>query len=152
MYMKKGISLISVGVILVMLAIILSVVVINSEDSVNNMHKVRFVTEFIQVESFVDKYYINNNEYPGSEQIQITFNPSTANQFVDETIVDNTVSLIKIDLSVLGVDDCVYGTGEDAKDYFAVSTATGKVYYIKGFEFEDNIYYRVTEELNSDYE
>ncbi|MBR5227812.1 MAG: hypothetical protein IKV94_04150 [Clostridia bacterium] len=150
--MKKGISLVSLGIIVVILTIILSVVVITSSDSVNNMHKVRFVTEFIQVETATEKYYINNNIYPGSEKIQVEFTASESNQFAEETIIDNKVNLLKINLSVLGVDEATYGAGESQEDFYAVSETTGKVYYVKGFNYQDKIYYRVTEELNKDYE
>jgi len=150
--MKSGISLLSVGVVLVIMAIISSVIVVSTTDSIDNLNKVKFVTDYISVESALDKYYSFNDNYPLLDEISITFESGAADQFDGETVTNSTVQLYKLDVATLGLDDLVLGNGDKADDYYAVSTVTGELYYVAGFPYNGSMYYKVTEELNEDYE
>lgn len=150
--MKKGISVVSLVIVFAIMAIITSVIVISTRDSVDNLNKVKFVTDYISVESAVDKYYSFNGNYPILDKINITFEKNSIDQFEGETITDYTVQLYKLNVEILGIDDLVLGKGNSDKDYYAVSLVTGKIYYVSGFNYNNQVYYKVTKELNENYE
>lgn len=150
--MKRGISILSLGIVLVIMAIIASVIVVSTRDSIDNLNKVKFVTDYISVESALDKYYSFNDRYPLLDEISITFESGASRQFDGETVTDSTVNLYKLDITALGLDEIVLGNGSKEDDYYAVSMVTGELYYVAGFLYNGNMYYKVTEELNEDYE
>ena len=150
--MKRGISVLSLSIVLVIMAIIASVIVVSTRDSIDNLNKVKFVTDYISVESALNKYYSFNDSYPLLDEISITFKSGAAEQFDGETVTNSTVQLYKLDVASLGLDELVFGNGSKEDDYYAISTETGEVYYVSGFSYNGNTYYKVTEELNEDYE
>ena len=48
-----------------------------------------------------------------------------------------------IDLDKIGVVNTTYGVLEDANDVYLLSKDTHDVYYKKGYEYNDQIYYKV---------
>ena len=152
--MKKGISILSLSIVIVILGVITSTVLISSSGSVKNLNKAKFLTEFMTLESAVNSYYEINGSYPILEEsIDLTYdNIPVNNQFEGETITGNTVLLYKLDVATLGFDELYLGNGENEKDYYAISTTTGKLYYINGFSIDELVYYRVTQDLVEDYE
>lgn len=152
--MKKGISIASLGIVLIILSIITGIVVINSNEYVNETKKTKFVTEYMLVQTAVQKYYGNFQEYPIQKQnsVDSTIVLSAADeadvaQFGDkfnEALVG--LELKVIDVSLLGYDDLTIGLGNDEKDFYGVDN-DGLLYYIKGVRYNDKIYYLVTNEL-----
>ena len=152
--MKKGISILALSIAIVILGIITSTILVSSSGSVKNLNKAKFLTEFIMVESAIKSFYETNGSYPLLEEsVNLTYdNIQDAEQIEGETITNNAILLYKLDVATLGFDNLYLGNGENEKDYYAVSTNTGKLYYINGFTIDDAVYYRVTEELIEDYE
>ena len=68
-------------------------------------------------------------------------------QFEDETITDNNVSLKIIDLNKLKIYNTKYGNLTSDTDVYAVSNVTGRVYYVQGIVAKDKNYYGLTQEL-----
>lgn len=148
--MKKGISIVSIGIVLIILTIITGIVIVSSEDYIEEAKKAKFVAEYMLVESAVNKYYDNNQSYPvkledGSEvTTSLSISPSADKTQFSTSV--SSVSLKVIDLSLLGYDDLTIGLGADSKDYYGVSS-TGDVYYIKGIKYKDKLYYKMADNL-----
>lgn len=146
--MKKGVSLISLGIIVIILGLIASAVIIGSADALKSIDKTKFVTDYMAVEQAVTKYYSTENSYPTSGTIILSLSGEyDESELEGETIQNGSVTLSKIDLTKLGVEVLTFGVEESADDVFAVSTTTGKVYYVKGFKHKSKMYYTVTDDL-----
>lgn len=152
--MKKGISIVSLGIALIILTVIVGIVVINSKDFVNETKKSKFVTEYMLVETGVRKYYDDNQSYPikieNETEKKVTFTAATYAdllQFGDKANTALTgIELKVIDLSLLGFDDLTIGWGKTDTDYYGI-TDDGDIYYVKGVKYKDFLYYKVTDAL-----
>lgn len=152
--MKKGISIASLGIVLIILSIITGIVVINSNEYVNETKKTKFVTEYMLVDTAVQKYYDNYQEYPSQKRNNVdstivlsAADEADATQFGDkfnEALVG--LELKVIDVSLLGYDELTLGLGNDEKDFYGVDD-DGVLYYIKGVRYNDKVYYLVTDDL-----
>ncbi len=152
--MKKGISLATMGIIMIIITIITSVVVINSKNYVDEVKKSKFVTDYMLVESAVKKYYDNNEVYPtknenNKEKTIILYADSEAEetQFGDKlSAASSGISLKVVDVSLLGYDEITTGIGSSELDYYGISD-DGDVYYVHGFKYKDKVYYKVVDDL-----
>lgn len=152
--MKKGISVVTLGIVLVVLNIILGVVVLNSKSYLDETKKTKFVTDYMLVEMAIQKYYDEFQAYPiklqnGSEAIITLYAKSNSDmsQFGDD--YNNAISGIElkvINVSALGYDDLTTGSGKSQLDYYGISDA-GNLYYVKGMKYKDKMYYMVTDDL-----
>lgn len=141
--MKRGVSLISVSVMIIVISIITAVIIINSTGYFSEISKTKFVTDFMQVQTATEKYYLNKNVYPVLGEITLEVAPNAQeSQFENEELSGNAIVLQKIDVSLLGIDDLTYGTGIDERDFFAVSQNTNEIYYVAGFRYNEKIYYK----------
>lgn len=148
--MKKGISLSVLSVIIVIMVILTTTVTTTGSMALNNSKKMKFASEIAFVQEMVDKYINDKSDYPISNIVEVDLSNVTANsivQFDDEIKNGNVITLYEIDFSLLGKTDLIYGTKEDAKDIYALSKDTGRVYYIKGLKVRDITYYTLTEDL-----
>lgn len=142
---KKGVTIVSVSIIILVLLILVSVISISASRAIK-MSKLRvFATEISMVQDEL-------NDYLNTSSLDCTYgyiklklenvNASViSSQFDEETITDNELSLIELDLSKLGINNTQYGNKNDATDIYAVSEQTLRVYYIKGYSTGDKVYY-----------
>lgn len=148
--MKKGISIVSLGIVLIIFAIITGIVIMASSDYVDETRKAKFVAEYMIVENAINKYYDNNEAYPvkveNDAEAKTTLYISGSADKTQFTTNVSSVSLTLIDVSLLGCDDLTIGLGADDTDYYGVSS-TGDVYYIKGFKYNDKVYYKMADSL-----
>lgn len=152
---KKGISVVSISVTIVILLVIASTISVSITNSPSNAKKLTFAKEIYNVQNLVTEYIQKENVLPSSnETIQIK--PSDLEQFEvnKERITDGKVLLNVLDLSELDIVNTNYGNkqiGETAeekeKDVYAVSQDTGRVYYIAGFKDNNKTYYTLTDDL-----
>lgn len=150
---KKGISLVSISIAVIVMLVLVSTISVSLTFSITNAKKMAFAKEIYNIQSLVDEYMEREETLPPTlETIQIT--PSDMSQFNLETLSNGTLLLETLDLPSLDIKSTSYGNkeiGEDdtekAKDVYAVSLATGKVYYIAGFEIAGKKYYTLTDEL-----
>lgn len=150
---KKGISLVSISIAVIVMLVLVSTISVSLTFSITNAKKMTFAKEIYNIQSLVDEYVEREETLPPTlETIQIT--PSDLSQFNLEKLSNGTLLLETLDLPSLDIKSTSYGNkeiGEDdtekAKDVYAVSLATGKVYYIAGFEIAGKKYYTLTDEL-----
>ena len=148
--MKKGISLSVLSVIIVIMVILTTTVTTTGSMALSNSKKMKFASEIAFVQEMVDKYINDKSDYPTNNIVEVDLSNVTANsivQFDDEIKNGNVITLYELDFSLLGKTDLIYGTKEDAKDIYALSKDTGRVYYIKGLKVRDITYYTLTEDL-----
>ena len=152
--MKKGISLTVLGIIIVILTMITTVIVIDAKKYTDELKKTKFVTDYMLVERAVKKYYDDKGEDPIKKE-------NTSNKTLtliadidaEETQFGQNLNKAKsglnlsiIDVSLLGYDELTTGTGKSEFDYYGIDS-DGNLYYMNGFEFDEKIYYMVTDNL-----
>ena len=148
---KRGISIISISIAVVIMLMIISVVSVSLVASVNNAKKLAFAKEIYNIQSMVTEH-IDKEEYIPSKAESITIVPTDLTQFEGESVIDGSLNLNVLDLAILDIKNTNYGNksigkndAEKAKDVYAVSDKTGKVYYIAGFKSKGKTYYTLTD-------
>lgn len=150
---KKGISLVSLSIAIVILMALVSTISISLTFSINNAKKMAFSKEIYNIQSLVDEYIEREDATPKTlESIEIT--PASTTQFNNETLINGKLLLETLDLQSLGLNSTSYGNKEigetdveKSKDVYAISQVTGKVYYIAGINIGEKKYYTLTDEL-----
>lgn len=142
---NKGITLISLVISIIIILIISGMVIYYSTkglaiQKVNNLY-----SDIEQIESQVDSYYIKNNELPIIDDIEITFNDSS-------NVNDGNIYHI-IDLSELDGLNLNYGrdfeivknnnTYSNNEDIYIINDDSHTIYYIKGIEYDGEVYYSI---------
>lgn len=146
---RKGITLLSALIIIVVLLMFTGTIVVSTDYILKETDKKDFVREYKLVKSATKDYIMRNDGIIDDEFEETSFdlaNVSSENleQFDGETIkADNTIEMYVIDLDKIGVINTTYGlkSESDENDVYLLSKITGIVYYKKGFEHNNNIYY-----------
>ncbi len=147
---KRGITLISIVLIVVVISIVSGIVTISTNHILDNTYKKEFFSEYNLVKSYTGDYILRNSGKIYFEETEFDLTKverKYTNQFVDETIVSNKIDMYIIDLEEIGVYNATYGTGKNGEDdVYLVSKGTNNVYYMKGFKSGDLIYYKAINE------
>lgn len=145
---KRGITLVSALIIVVVLSVFTGATVISIDKIQENTNKKEFIREYKLVEAATKDYVMRSSGIIGFKET--TFNlmnveASFRNQFEGEEIVNNTIDMYVIDLEKIGVINSTYGVKKDGdeNDIYLLSKSTDRIYYKKGFEDNNNIYYKV---------
>lgn len=149
--MKKGISMLTLGLTIIILVIVTSVVVVSSKTVISSTIKKSFAEEMYSIKNLVEDYEFKHEEYPVKDTV-ITFDLSSissenVDQFSEENAVNNEIKLYEIDLARVGVDSVNVGNGKTSYDIYAYSLDTNNIYYLKGKKISDKLYYTLTDEL-----
>lgn len=147
----KGVTIISLAIMIVVIIAISSTVIVSTKYIMEETKKDKYVSELELVSSAMQNYITRKS---GS----IDFNAvnwdltdiygGNGDQFEDETISSNILEVYEINLDKIDVDDTYYGNklyGE--ADVYLVSLETNRVYYKKGYKYNDNIYYTLSEDI-----
>lgn len=153
--MKKGIAMVTLVVIISVMLILVSVITVSGVNASNTSKKIAFASELKLLQDSINTYKTNNNdEYPISDFVVIDLTSASDDvkkQFQDnsEDIMDDKVSLRKIDYTKLGISNLSKGIAETDDDIYVVSDKSGIVYYAKGLKIGNITYYTLTEELKN---
>lgn len=152
---KDGVSLIALVVIVIVMGMLLSIAVVSTKGMLQETEARKFASELKQLEYLVKQNRIlNDNKSLNFTERTLTISNLTAEQRaqMSEEIADGAtqITLYELDFDAIDADDTTYGKKEndDENDVYVVSYTTGKVYYLKGFDWEEVTYYTLTEELN----
>lgn len=151
--MKRGITVISLSIVILLLSVVTSMIIYSNSDALKVVNKTKYAIELLDIQTKVDNYYIENGEYPSVAVVTFDvsrFREEEKVQITGETVSSNKITLYSIDLNLLGIKNTAYGNNKDATDVYAVSLDTGKVYYLKGFEYKKVRYYTLVETLYED--
>jgi len=152
--MKKGITLLTVVITVLIMSILVGVTVDYSLDTIKASKMGEFALEIIDIQNKVDRYYIDYNQYPVSTEVKFGLQGMSSfeiSQFAGEEIVNDNVTLYYLDYTKLGITKRIFGNNNTSLDAYAVSQVTGKVYYLQGIEQEGERHYTINEKLNKDY-
>lgn len=152
--MKKGFSLLVLGVVVLVLLIIVTATTIGVTNAQRNVKVLNFATELSILQDKVNLYYKKNNKYPLTEtetSINITVSDNLS-QYVGETIENGATTLYYLELEKIydsngsltdELHSLNYGLQKNEEDVYLVSKETGRVYYKDGVEG----YFTLTNEL-----
>lgn len=143
---KRGITVLTLGVIIIVMTILLSIISISGSDIYENAMKVKLESEINQIEVLVNNYMVRNSGID-FDTMELDISSYTANeiaQFDGETITDGKITLYIVDLDEIDAEEVSYGmlkNGED--DRYLYSSTTKKVYYEKGIDIKSETYHRI---------
>ena len=142
---KRGITFISVAVIVLIFAILTTTISISASKSIKNAKLRVFATEISMVQEEVNDYLNTSTMDLGKDMISINLSNLSqeiiSSQFEGESITENIVTLRELDLSKLKINNLQYGNKKDNLDVYAISEETLRVYYIKGYDAGNIKYY-----------
>lgn len=155
-YAKKGITLAVLVVTIIITMILVSAIVVSYDSIKNSTKKKEFAKEIYSIQNLVDAYKFKNEKYPVTTNV--TFSIATIEnedkiQFINEPgYSSNEVVFRVIDLYEVGIESTTRGTQKNANtnDMYVVSENTGKVFYLKGEEIGDKVYYTLSDELKKE--
>ena len=148
--MKKGISLVSLVVVIIIITILAGLITTGAVSSIKAVNLNKFGVEILNIQTKVNEYYYKYGTYPsGTDAVFSTYDldEETLIQFNTETITDNKITLKVLDIVGLGIEESTFGKNPDTIDTYAISHVTGKVYYLKGVDYDGKTYYTLTDEL-----
>lgn len=154
MKQKKGITLAMLAVLVVIMSILAATITTSVLTSINNAKLSIWSQEITYVQDIMNE--TTNKEEALLNEINFSvenIDEDVRNeQFKDENIVDNVITLYSVNLAKIGLDNTVYGKYEKGNDIYAYSKTTGKVYYLAGMKQSSNeVYYTLTDELKNKY-
>lgn len=149
---KKGITMVSLVITIVVMLILVSAIVLSTDFAIKSTNKKDFSKEIYQIQNLIKVYKVKNSKLPVTSDVTIDINEipiDSKSDFSDEQGFDTgTVILKEIDLNELGVEDAKLGyKKEGEKDFYAISEATNKVYYVAGKKIGNTVYYTLNDEL-----
>lgn len=152
--MKKGITAVSVSIMVVIIITLLGTITVASYNSIQNAKKITFSLEISNIQEKFDRYMkmAEEGDYPvltNSYNISISnVSEKAKEQFEGENVdSNNQLTVYELDLAAIDIEDTQYGNKETEKDVYVISKNTNKVYYLEGVKLKDNTYYTLTEEL-----
>lgn len=143
--MKKGISLVSLMITVVIIVLLATTVTISATSSIDNSRKINFSNEISLIQEKVNNYYLSNNNLPILEKVNL--DEAYLIDFVNDN--DGVKELYKIDFTKLSKLERIYGNEENKLDFYAIDISTNKVYYVAGVRIKNIRYYSLTDELKT---
>lgn len=148
---KRGVSVVSVLIILVVISILSSGVIFSSKLIIDYTYKKEFKNEYYLVKSAVTDYIIRNSGNIDFDETEIDLSDISnqyLTQFDDETKTNNKIVAYVVDLDKIGVYNTTYGNklNEDNDDVYVVTKDKHSVYYKKGFNTDSFVYYKAMED------
>ena len=144
----------TVATVIIML-ILMTTILIAANSISDNSKRISFASEIKSIQQAVNSYVTKNEgEYPTVNSIVVDISkldPTYQTQFTanQESVVDGKIILNEIDYQKIGITDLKYGNGKrGTNDIYAVSTQTGKVYYVMGVTISNYSYYTLTSDLS----
>ncbi len=166
MEMKKGVSMISLMIIVIIVFILLATSIAYMGSAVDNSRLSAFANDLIDIEDAVRTYYAQHDSFPTfdtentplSKAEIINLVPDGKTYFEEELNLngdnvsdENLGAFYKIDLSKIGVSASTRGikSNSDESDIYVVSYPSMNVYYVKGIEAKSKFYFSLSSNITS---
>lgn len=148
---RKGISIASVMIATLLIIFLTTTITISVSKVSENADKMAFASEINSLQITIDSYYLANKEYPIlDENVILDISQiEDKEEFNGESITNNKLILSKIDYDKIEYISLRYGINSDEREVYAISTTTGRVYYVKGMKFSGKIYFTLTQDLKT---
>jgi len=147
---KKGVTLLTMAIAIIILAIIAGTVIFNTVDLVGKTEMSKFSEELKLIEDKIEEYYVLNGVYPLLTETtysatQVTMlNTSGNRQILTEEIEknhDEASTFYLIDYAKIQVELLERGVESTSDDIYLFAKETNTAYYLKGVEIENEIYF-----------
>lgn len=159
---KQGIALLSLILIIVIVMMLAGLVTYSSYDMIFETQKLSFAKDITTINDAVEEYYSVNGSLPilndgniftvqeYKNKIEEIRGSSQLEQLAHEMDVNDDESAVfyEIDISKLDIKQLKYGLKEDEYDIFLVSDQSNKVYYLKGYDILNKVYFSGESVLN----
>ncbi len=156
MMKKQGITITMLVVTIILMIIIAGTISFSMYSTIEYSRMSAWANEIMYIQDVVDE---NLNSTSATEftsgviSMSVDRINAAQNQFEGENINEsNTLELRILELGKLKITTTNYGNLETETDVYALSETTGKVYYVRGIEADEEIYYTLTESLRNRYE
>jgi len=148
---KQGITVAMVVTMVLVIMLLTTTITISVSSTLKSSRLRAFATELSNIQDTIDTYVRTTSsvDYVLNDVVVTPPTEILTTQFRGETVTDGTVILHVIDLEKIGIEKSVYGKSKTANDVYAVSFETGKVYYVKGYDASNVVYYTLTEDLEN---
>ena len=151
-YKKKGIALISLGIVVLILIMLSGFITYVSIDVISESEKVSFLKDITTIYEAVQEYYAVNGDIPSSDagkvlgvdEYKSSQSSEAALNSLDIELIkngDEQATFYEIDMSKIGIDKSIYGVKKTGDDLFLVSNVSQNIYYFPGIEIDNNIYF-----------
>lgn len=144
---KKGISLVTLAITIIVTVIFAGIIIASTDNVLTEAERDNFVIELSTIEDKVKEYHLLMGVLPVKLGTTYTANEIKAKLAVssqqallaNEITVNNDTNntFMVIDIDLLGIQTDERGTTQQDTDVFIVASNTLNVYYLKGFEYED---------------
>lgn len=145
--MKNGVSLVVLIITIIIMSILAGIAVANMNPIITNTEIDRLQMDIAQIESLMNTYRARKNGIINFDIVELdiaSLSNEELRQFSGETITDNKVQLLVVDLLEIDADEVNFGNLKlGPRDRYLYSNTTGKVYYEYGLEVGDIRYYYV---------
>lgn len=158
MIKRRGITLTVMVVTVIIFGILAGTITISTYSTINYSRLSTWVSEITYIQDIVDEQLAKSSALNFVvDEIKIDVSGLTVEekneQFGGETIgSDGTVQLFTLDMNKLKILNTRYGNLQVDTDVYALSKQTGKVYYVRGLEAENKMYYSLTDVLKNRFE
>lgn len=158
MKVKRGISLVVLIITIIIMVLLAGLAITGTSNVISRAQKNDFAVELSTITDKIKEYYLTFGNLP-VKNAKLTFQEIVAKQTNDvykeklneEVALNNDLvnEFYIVDLTVLNVDDIERGMALDDTDVFLVSSANLNLYYLKGVELEEEIYFSMAKLTNS---
>lgn len=147
---NKGITLVALTLTIIILIIITSVTVYTGTNIIKQVSLQNTNTDMMLIQAKVKtiaeqaKFNKDNSNYKGTPLVQVLDNKKT-DKLVDEGIVEDITKyylLSKSDLDSMGLEKI------DIADGYLVNYENEEIIYVRGFQKDDNTYYKLSDIKN----
>lgn len=159
---KKGISLVSLIIVIITLIMISGIITYIGYDMVSESKEVTFAKDIQTLIDAAEEYYAVNGSIPTLEGgMELTaaeyieniknINGNEISNILEEEIStngDNEATFFEIDISKLGIKEMKLGIKENENDIYLISNNSHIVYYYQGYEVKDNVYFSSSQLTN----
>lgn len=161
---KRGITLVTLAIMIVIMIILASAVVASVVSISNNSKTVALATDLSNIEQAVEGYYLENNELP---KITVPIEYTKSSEIPENNLItlsgengtklgteidangDTTDKFFEVDLSKIKINSSVRGIKKngDKSDIYVVDSRSLKIYYVKGYKIGNDTYFSLTDKL-----
>lgn len=151
---KRGIALISIGIAIIILMMLAGIVTYMGSDIINSTKSTAFAKDINTIYEATQEYYAVNGSLPvvaDTERAAGEYINDIENKLGEEAKAslseeltkngDSGAMLFKVDIEKIGIKELHYGNGADAMDFFLISTNSQEIYYYKGYEIDNELYF-----------
>lgn len=153
--MKKAISLIVLGFVIVILSILAGITAFSASDTIRSSKLTNFTTNMSKIQDAVSSYYATrgtlpikdgSSEYNASSMVAIVASQYQSNIIAEiEKNGDTNSTFYQLDVQKIGVQKAANNIGADGT--LLVNTNGTHVYYINGYKINKDVFFSITNDL-----